>query len=151
MKYTSGEMGRIFVVRLEHGDVVHECLEALARKEEIEAAAVIAVGGADMDSLLVVGPEDGRKIPVRPMTRLLHEAHEVVGTGTIFPDDAGRPMLHMHMACGRKERTITGCVRSGVKTWHVLEFIVIEIKGCRARRLADPLIGFKLLEPDPGA
>ncbi len=148
MKYTSGELGRIFVVRLEHGDVVHESLEALAMKEGIEAAAVVAVGGADMDSLLVVGPEDGRKVPVRPMKHLLHEAHEVVGTGTIFPDDTGRPILHMHMACGRKDRTITGCVRSGVKAWHVIECIVIEIKDCPARRLADPLIGFKLLAPN---
>ncbi len=148
MKYCTGNLGRVFVVRLEHGDIVHECLESLAEKEKLEAAAVIGVGGADMDSLLVVGPEDGRRIPpVRPMTHLLHEAHEIVGTGTLFRDDTGRPLLHMHMACGRKDRTITGCIRSGVRTWQVLEFIVIELLDCNARRMPDPLLGIKLLDP----
>jgi len=34
----------------------------------------------------------------------------------------------MHMACGREEETITGCVRRGVRTWHVLEVILTEPK-----------------------
>ena len=32
MKYSQASLGRVFVVRLEDGDIVHECLERLARE-----------------------------------------------------------------------------------------------------------------------
>ncbi len=148
MKYTEGRPGRIFVVRLEDGDTVHECLEGLAVEQDIRTAAVIAVGGADKGSRLVVGPEKSRdEFPVRPMNHILQDAAEIVGTGTIFQDEEGRPMLHMHMACGRKNRTVTGCIRQGVKVWHIMEIIILEIHGADARRVLDERLGFKLLEP----
>ncbi|MDF1590160.1 MAG: DUF296 domain-containing protein [Desulfobacterales bacterium] len=65
----------------------------------------------------------------------------------MFPDETGRPILHMHMACGRKGKTVTGCVRSGVKTWQVMEVILLELVDTRGVRLPDPVTGFKLLAP----
>ncbi len=149
MKYSAGKLKRIFTVRLEDGDIVHECLEELAKKEDIQAAAVIAVGGADKGSTLIVGPEKGRgQIPVRPQKMVLDEVHEIVGTGTIFRDENGKPLVHMHMACGRNGQTVTGCIREGVRTWHIIEAIVIEMDGkCGIRRL-DETLGFKLLVPE---
>jgi predicted DNA-binding protein with PD1-like motif len=73
--------------------------------------------------------------------------HEVVGTGTIFPDAKGAPILHVHLACGRSQETITGCIRTGVKTWHVLEVIMTELLDSTARRLPDAASGFDLLVP----
>ncbi len=149
MKYSKGQINRVFVVRLEDGDVVHECLEELARREGIKAAAVIAVGGADRGSRLVVGPQKGRgDNPVTPNKATLSEVHEVVGTGTIFQDQDGSPLVHMHFACGRGVETITGCIREGVKTWHILELILFEIEGTDAIRKLDKSLGFKLLEPE---
>ena len=78
---------------------------------------------------------------------MLDNVHEVVGTGTLFPDANGTPILHVHLACGRGEQTITGCIRTGVKTWHVLEVVLVELTGCTARRLPDPVTGFELLVP----
>jgi len=148
VKYTEGKIGRIFVVRLENGDIVHECLEELAQKENISSAGVIAVGGADRGSVLVVGPEKSRDdFPVNPMQLVLEDTSEIVATGTIFPDEAGKPLVHMHMACGRKEKTVTGCIRSGVRTWHIIEVIIFEITDVTAKRLLDKKLGFKLLEP----
>ena len=72
---------------------------------------------------------------------------EVTGSGTIFPDDTGTPILHMHIACGRHSSTTTGCVRRGVKTWHVLEIVLTELLDCSSARLPDPATGFKLLVP----
>ncbi|NPA94704.1 MAG: DNA-binding protein [Thermodesulfobacteria bacterium] len=149
MKYSKGNLKRIFTVRLEDGDIVHECLEELARREGIRAAAVIAVGGADTGSTLVVGPEKGRgQLPVSPQKITLDDVHEVVGTGTIFPDEDGNPLIHMHMACGRNNETVTGCIREGVKTWHIIEAIVFEIEGASSIRKLDTALGFKLLEPE---
>ncbi len=147
MKYSEAKQGRVFVIRLEDGDVVHEQIERFAKEKGIAAASVVAVGGVDAGSRLVTGPLEGRASPVVPMDLTLDAPHEVAGVGTIFPDDTGAPILHMHMACGRHSSTTTGCVRRGVKTWHVIEVVVTELTGCRAARLPDPATGFKLLVP----
>ena len=47
MKYTSGHFGRIFVLRLEDGDSVHECIETVARRETVQSGICLFVGGAD--------------------------------------------------------------------------------------------------------
>lgn len=147
MKYSQARPGRIFVIRLEDGDVVHEEIERFAREQSITAAALIAVGGADTGSTLVVGPERGRVSPVVPMQYLLDNVHEIAGTGTLFPDDEGNPVLHMHMACGRQTATVTGCVRTGVTVWHVMEIILFELIDTSGVRTLDAATGFKLLSP----
>lgn len=147
MKYTEAGAGRIFVIRLEDGDIVHEVIEKFARELDIKAAALIVLGGADLDSKLVVGPEEGRAKPLHPMEHILEDVHEVAGAGTLFPDDQGNPILHMHMACGRKSSTVTGCIRTGVKVWQVMEVILFELIDTTGRRLVDPETGFKLLIP----
>lgn len=147
MKYSQATLGRVFVVRLEDGDILHEQLEALALREGVRSAAVLVVGGADLGSRLITGPEDGRAAVINPMQTVLDNVHEAAGTGTIFPDDNGKPVLHLHMACGREDQTVTGCVRAVVKIWQVMEAVVIELTGCTAQRLLDPVTGFKLLQP----
>ncbi len=149
MKYSAGRQGRIFIVRLEDGDVVHKCLEELARKEAIKAAAVIAVGGADSGSTLVTGPKVTRgEGPICPTSAMLSGAHEIVGTGTIFQDEEGKPLLHMHFACGRGTETVTGCIRNGVISWHIVEAIVFEVEDVNPVRKLNNQLGFKLLEPE---
>ena len=66
--------------------------------------------------------------------------------GLIFPGPDGKPMLHMHAASGRGQSTITGCIRAGISTWHVLEVMLVEITGLDAVRLPDQLTGFNLLQ-----
>jgi predicted DNA-binding protein with PD1-like motif len=147
MQYSQAAYGRVFVIRLEDGDILHEAIENLARAENIRSAALIAVGGADQGSRLVVGPEAGRAEQIQPMHHVLENVHEVAGTGTLFPDDTGQPVLHMHMACGRNDASVTGCVRSGVRVWHVMEVILYELLDSSAQRIYDEASGFKLLKP----
>ena len=147
MIYSQAKQGRIFILRLEDGDVVHEVLEGFAKENSVRAAALIIIGGADRESRLVVGPSEGRSTPVVPMERVLEDVHEVAGTGTIFPDETGQPVLHMHMACGRESSTVTGCVRRGVRVWHVMEVILIELIDTEAARVLDDETGFRLLRP----
>ncbi len=147
MRYSEAQQGRTFIIRLEDGEIVHETLERFAAEKGIRAAALLILGGADKGSRLVVGPRESRSKPVMPMLHELYEAHEVTGTGTIFPDEDGVPLLHLHMACGREENTVTGCIREGVKVWHVMEVVMFELTGTSATRRPDPEIGFKLLKP----
>ena len=147
MRYSQAKPGRVFIVRLEDGEVLHETVERFAREQAIHAASLIVLGGADAGSKLVVGPADGRSRPVVPMELALDNVHEVAGVGTIFPDAAGRPVLHMHLAAGRSDQTRTGCVRRGVRTWQVLEVIIHELTDTTARRSLDTATGFEMLQP----
>jgi predicted DNA-binding protein with PD1-like motif len=147
LKYSEASYGRVFVIRLEDGDILHEEIERFAQERGIRAAMLIAVGGVDRDSCLVVGPEDGRAAQITPMQYVLEEVHEVAGTGTLFPGEDGRPVLHMHLACGREDRAVTGCVRRGVKVWHIIEVVLLELTDTDAVRRLDATTGFELLEP----
>lgn len=147
MKYSEATLGRVFVLRLEDGDIVHECVERFAAGQGIRAAALVMLGGADTGSRLVVGPGQGRAQSIVPMTRVLENVHEAVGVGTIFPDASGKPVLHMHMACGRGDEAAAGCVRTGVRVWHVMEAVLFELSQTSARRLHDSRTGFELLVP----
>ena len=147
MKYSEAKQGRTFVIRLEDGDIIHEKLEEFARMHAIEAAALIALGAVDGRSKLVVGPEQGRSLTITPMEHVLSDVHEISGVGTIFPNEDHNPVLHMHIACGREQSTVTGCVRRGVKVWHLLELILFELLDSSASRMFNDQIGFELLEP----
>ena len=147
MKYSQAKQGRIYIIRLEDGDIIHEEIEKFANKKAIKAAALTIIGGVDKESKLIVGPEHGRTESITPMEHILNHVNEIVGTGTIFPNEKGEPKLHMHIACGRGESTVTGCIRNGVKTWHILEVILFELIETAAVRVLDPTTGFELLNP----
>ena len=59
MRCSEATIGRVCVIRLEDGEILHETIERLASGHGIAAATVIAVGGADTGSSLIVGPADG--------------------------------------------------------------------------------------------
>ena len=71
MKYSQAEQGRVFVLRLEDGETVHEEIEKFARSQSITAAALIIIGGATEGSKLVVGPEMGQARPIHLISLLL--------------------------------------------------------------------------------
>ena len=54
----SAEMreGRVFVLRLEEGEVLHESVESFCRENGVRCATVTAVGGVDAGSRYVSGP-----------------------------------------------------------------------------------------------
>ena len=148
MKASQGRIGRVFVIRLEEGDVVPECIERFAAEQGVVVGHVILVGGVS-GGQVVVGPRDSDQRPPDPMLLPVLGAHEVVGTGVLAPREDGRPVLHIHAALGRSGATLTGCLRHGVSIWVVGEVILYEILDTGAARLKDPETGFTLLEPEP--
>lgn len=147
MKAAQGTLGRVFVLRLEDGDRLPECLEDYAKEQGVSRAVVNLLGGAG-GGALVVGPEDGKAAQIKGMTRVIPDVHEVAAVGTLFPNEAGEPKLHMHAAMGREDKTITGCVRLGVDIWKVAEAVIIEITGMDTTRKIDPSLGLELLSPE---
>ncbi|MBI5519759.1 MAG: DNA-binding protein [Desulfovibrio sp.] len=146
MKFSEGRMGRVFVLRLEDGDRLPECIEAFAAEKGVAQAFCALVGGVG-SGRIVVGPQDGAAMPPVPMLTELVGAHEAAAVGTLFPDEAGRPKLHMHATFGRGETVKTGCIRPGIDIWTIGEFVIIELLGLGLTRKRDAATGFELLAP----
>lgn len=144
MKASEGKIGRVFILRLEDGDIIPDVIETFARERNVAVAQVIMVGGIGSGQV-VVGPRRSDEIPPEPMLVPLDGAHEVAGVGLIAPDAKGKPVLHIHAALGRAGKTTTGCLRPGVSTWNIGEVALIEILGTGAVRLPDEKTGFELL------
>jgi predicted DNA-binding protein with PD1-like motif len=145
MKASEGKIGRIFIIRLETGDRLPDCIERFAGENNISTGHVIFVGGIG-GGQLVVGPRDSNTMPPEPMLLPIDGAHEVLGLGTLAKDENGKPILHMHSAMGRSGNTITGCIRPGVDAWLIGEAIIYEILDTSARRTKDVESGFTLLD-----
>jgi len=146
MKACEGKLGRVFVIRLEDGDIVPDCIEQFAAEQGVAVGQAILIGGIGKGEV-VVGPRDSEAMPPEPMLLPLDGAHEVAGVGVLAPGEDGKPVLHIHAALGRSGKTTTGCLRPGVKTWLVGECILYEILGAAAKRIKDSASGFALLEP----
>ena len=146
MQFTEAKLGRVFVLRLHDGDHLPDVLESFAAEHNVKSALCFFLGGAKDNSRVVVGPRNGDAVPPEPMITLLEGVHEVCGVGTIFVDKEGKPKLHMHASFGRKEATVTGCVRMGVDVWRIGEVVVLELTGTAAHRAVDKETGFEFLE-----
>jgi predicted DNA-binding protein with PD1-like motif len=146
MKSSEGHIGRVFVIRLEDGDVLPGCIERFAEENGVTLGHAILVGGIGSGEV-VVGPRRSDEMPPEPVLLPIDGAHEAAGVGVLAPGEDGKPVLHIHAALGRSGRTVTGCLRPGVSTWLVGEVILYEITGARASRIKNAVTGFELLEP----
>jgi len=142
MEYAVGRPGRVIAARLFEGEDLYECIEALAKKENIESAAVLITGGF-REAGVVVGPKQEKPKIVGNFKDFAGPG-EVLGVGTIYCDDEG-PKMHLHSAIGKADQVMVGCPRGGAKTFLILEVTIIEIEGIKAARKLDEQTGFKLL------
>ena len=145
MKIAEGKIGRVFILRLEDGDIIPDCIEEFAREKGVGTGHAVIVGGVGSGQV-VVGPRISENMPPDPMLLPVDGAHEVLASGIIVPDEKGNPVLHIHGALGRSGSTLTGCLRPGVTTWLVGEVVLYEILGIDAKRVKDKRSGFTLLK-----
>ena len=127
MDYRKGSIGRIFAVRIDHGEDVLGELSGLAVKEEIRSAFFImlgAMGSAD----LVTGPKD-KVVPPTIVWSKFDDAREILGAGDIFWEN-GAPKIHLHgppgaarellwVASGKRHRH-SWCLRYLLLRWILL-------------------------------
>ena len=146
MNYTEANIGRTFILRLQHNETLHEVIEEFAAQKQVKSALCFFLGGAQDQSKVVVGPKDGDAMPPQPMMTLLRGVHEACGIGTIFADEEGKPKLHMHASFGRNDNSVTGCVRLGVDVWQIGEVVILELTGSSAKRAKNKQTGFEFLE-----
>jgi uncharacterized protein len=146
MKYSEANLGRIFILRLEHGDRIPDTIEEFAKTHNVESAMLHFLGGADKGSKVLVGHESGSNPQPSPMITSLLGTSEAIGFGTLFINEEGAPKVHLHCAFGRNEDTVTGCTREGVIIWHVGEVVLFELVNTSVKRKIDLHTGFEQLE-----
>jgi predicted DNA-binding protein with PD1-like motif len=142
MEYAVGKPGRVIAARLFEGEDIYQCVEQIAKTENVKSAAVLITGGF-RQAKVVVGPKTETPKIVGNFKDFAGPG-EVLGVGTVYCDDQG-PKLHIHTAIGKGEQTMVGCPRGGTKTFLILEVTIIEITGIEAARRPDQDTGLKLL------
>lgn len=141
MQYSEGRMGRMFVLRIDHGeDLIVELRQFLSQKQI--SHALVHFLGALLQGQVVTGPE----LPVLPPVP--HFEHfqggwEVFGIATVYPGDAG-PQLHLHGSVGRAREALTGCLRDKADVYLVIEVVITEITGLQAKKQHDSRTGLSL-------
>lgn len=146
MKTCEGRIGRVFVIKLEDGDILPECIERFAEEKGISVGQVILLGGVK-SGRVVVGPKRSEERPPQPMLYSIKDTYELAAVGVLAPDEEGKIVLHIHGALGRSGKTIGGCLRLGVTTWLTGEVILCEIIGADAKRTLDEKNKVMLLNP----
>jgi len=144
MRIAEGTVGRVFVLRLEDGDRIPDCIEQLATEKRIEGALCALLGGIGSGTV-VAGPRSVEATPIEPILQRIAAVHEAAAVGTIFPCADGRASLHMHASLGREDEVITGCVRTGLHVWKVCEVVIIEVLGTGLMRKMDSATGLEML------
>ncbi|MEW6171290.1 MAG: DUF296 domain-containing protein [Candidatus Omnitrophota bacterium] len=142
MQYTKGSIGRVFLLKFQDNDIVLKEIGKLARIEKIKAATFIFLGALKKGDL-VTGPKKP-VIPPEPNWKKFKDGWEVLGIGTIFTNKSG-PQIHLHSAMGKKNKVLVGCLRKDSKVFLVIEAIIFELKGIKARKEIDPKTGINLL------
>lgn len=139
MEYRVGQIGRVFTVRMDHGEDLLESLKTLVDAENIQAATFVLLGAIESGNL-VAGPKKNERPPNKMWTGF-EDAHEIVGIGNLFREN-GAPMIHLHAGLGRAGDGKIGCVRKENQIFMVIEAFVFELTGFEAERVWNDIEGY---------
>jgi predicted DNA-binding protein with PD1-like motif len=134
MQYTEGQLGRVFVVRIDNGEDMLISLHKFIDDKDIQTGSILFLG-ALMNGRMVTGPEEP-VIPPVPHFVMFEGGWEVFGIGTIYPGEGG-PHIHYHASVGRSGHALTGCIREKAITYLIIEAVILEFTGLSARREFD--------------
>jgi predicted DNA-binding protein with PD1-like motif len=134
MQYTEGQLGRVFVVRIDDGEDMLSSLRTFVAEKDVQAGSILFLG-ALMNGRMVTGPEEP-VIPPVPHFVMFEGGWEVFGVGTIYPGEGG-PHIHFHASVGRSGHALTGCLRETATTYLIVEAVIHEFVGLSARREFD--------------
>jgi len=130
MQYTEGQLGRVFVVRIDDGEDMLVSLREFITDKGIQSGSITFLG-ALMNGRMVTGPEEP-VIPPVPHFVMFEGGWEVFGVGTIYPGEGG-PHIHYHASVGRSGHALTGCLREKATTYLIVEAVIMEFTGLSAR------------------
>ena len=140
MKYVEMTRGRVFVLTIDTGEVIRRVIETFCSDHGVRNAKVTILGGMQTGSSYVSGPilENGvETTPIRPTVVKTSAPTEFHGVGTVFLNESGQPILHLHGSLGREGSSSTGCFRENAVAWLTMEVVIEELVGDGAVRRLD--------------
>jgi len=147
MQYSEGRMGRIFVLRVDHGEDLIEELGRFLAGHQISHAMVHFLGALSQGKM-VTGPEY-LILPPDPHFERFEGGWEVFGIATVYPGETG-PQIHLHGTVGRGREVLTGCLREEAGAYLIVEAVIMEIAGLKATKRHDSRIGLSLPDHSQG-
>lgn len=131
MQYSEGNLGRVFVLRIDDGEDLIESLKKFVRAEGVESCMALFIG-ALKEGRAVTGPQLPT-IPPVPHWEEYKDGWEVFGMATIYPSAEG-PRLHIHSTIGKGREALLGCIREKAGVYLVVEAVLFEFVGLNVRR-----------------
>jgi predicted DNA-binding protein with PD1-like motif len=143
MQYTEAKFGRVFYLRVDHGEDLLSSLQSFVIEKKI-SAGFIHLLGALRKGTIVTGPKEP-VLPPDPSYESYDNGWEVLGFATITPGKE-QPHIHVHASVGRKKEALTGCLREKATAYIIVEAVIIEITGADIFCHRDPVTGLELPE-----
>ena len=138
MEYAEGTPGRIFTLRIDNEEDILETLGIFLKEKDVNTGVLFFLGALKR-AKLITGPKEAVFPPV-PNEIIISGGHEIIGIGTVYKSENG-PSLHIHTSAGRKEETLTGCLREFAEVYLIAEVVILEFMGISAIRAFDPKLG----------
>ena len=134
---------RTYVVVLETGDEVMDCMHRFVTEERIFTAQMTAIGAFSDLVLLYFDwqKKDYLRIPVREQVEVASLLGDVAQT------PSGEPALHIHLVVGKRDGTAMAGHLGEAHVRPTLEVIVTE-SPAHLRKQKDPETGLALIRPE---
>src|SRR5512144_549138 len=121
--FTTRSTGRVFILRLDPGDFLLECINDLIKKENIrEGFVASAIGTLDycvMHMVMTTGYP-----PVEHFERWEDKPLELTSIDGIIAD--GTP--HLHMVVSDHQRAYSGHLEPGCRVLYLAEIVIAELE-----------------------
>lgn len=138
--FSTQEIGRIFVLRLDQGDMVLESINELIVKEGIKDAVVVSgIGTLDRCTLHMVMTTGYP--PVEHFERWEDKPLELASIDGIIAD--GKP--HLHAVVSDHEKAYAGHLESGCRVLYLAEIVIVEVKSLDLTRVPNDKNILKLI------
>ncbi|MDK2992032.1 MAG: uncharacterized protein PWP48_1265 [Clostridiales bacterium] len=128
--FSTQQIGRTFILRLDQGDMVLENINELIAKEGIKDAVVIsAIGTLDMCVLHMVTTTGYPA--VEHFERWENKPLELSSIDGIIAD--GKP--HLHAVVADSEKAYSGHLENGCRVLYLAEIVIMELKSMDLTRV----------------
>jgi hypothetical protein len=128
--FSTQQIGRTFVLRLDQGDMVLENINELIAKEGIKDAVVVsAIGTLDMCVLHMVTTTGYPA--VEHFERWENKPLELSSIDGIIAD--GKP--HLHAVVADSEKAYSGHLENGCRVLYLAEIVIMELKSMDLTRV----------------
>ena len=132
--FDGGKIEDVILLRLDYGDDLHECVEEIARKKDIQTGVIIsAIGTLNKVRMQIVNTT---AFPPKGELVELEGPIDVAGVHGIIADYR----LHAHFTFyhHKRNKTIAGHLEPGCRICHNGELVVLKIKGISLTRIVHP-------------